>query len=106
MNRSGQVINVQATDSIVGATIDAQVGNTTQVIDPMGKTFAKFAQLSAKDALKNAQIRTDTTAGGVIGASKTALLVTASDIDLQATAQSLKLLSDAYNKQQPKTPAQ
>ncbi|KUJ09027.1 uncharacterized protein LY89DRAFT_711310 [Mollisia scopiformis] len=102
VNTSGQVIIVQATESIAGATIVAKVGNTTQTIDPMGKTFAKLAQLSDKNALKNAQIQTNTTAGGIIGTPKTAALVSSSvsDSDLQSTSQSIQLLSDAYNKQQ------
>lgn len=107
VNQSGQVIIIQATDSIVGATIFAKIGNTTQTIDPMAKSFAKLAQLSDKNALKDAQIRTDTTAGGVMGTPKTAPLVSSSvsDNDLQATSQSMRLLTDAYNKQTSKNSA-
>ncbi|PSS14759.1 hypothetical protein M430DRAFT_141905 [Amorphotheca resinae ATCC 22711] len=107
VNQSGQVIIIQATDSIVGATIFAKIGNTTQTIDPMAKSFAKLAQLSDKNALKDAQIRTDTTAGGVMGTPKTAPLVSSSvsDNDLQATSQSIRLLTDAYNKQTSKNSA-
>ncbi|KAF4339364.1 hypothetical protein FBEOM_6778 [Fusarium beomiforme] len=102
VNQSGQLIIIQATDSIVGATITASIGNSEHTVNPMARSFDKLANLSDKDTLKNAQIRTNTVAGGVIGESKTDSLVSSSlsDSNLQATADSMKLLSDAYNKHQ------
>lgn len=103
VNQSGQVIIIQATDSIVGATIHVKLGSTTETINPMAKSFAKLAKLSDKKALKDARIRTNTTAGGVIGTPKTTSLVSASDADLEAAASSMQLLTEAYNKNHSKT---
>ncbi|KAJ4208871.1 hypothetical protein NW759_013633 [Fusarium solani] len=102
VNQSGQVIVIQATDSIVGATIYVRLGYAEYTINPMANSFEKLAKLSDKNALKSAQIRTDTIAGGVVGESKTDSLVSSSvgDTDLKATADSIKLLTDAYNKHQ------
>jgi hypothetical protein len=104
VDQSGQVIIIQGTDSIIGAAINVKLGNAEQTINPTANSFEKLAELSDKNALKNAQIRTNTTAGGVIGASKTAPLVSSSvsDADLEATATSMQLLKDAYSKHQSK----
>ncbi|KAI7763106.1 hypothetical protein LZL87_013608 [Fusarium oxysporum] len=95
---SGQVIIIQATDSIVGATISIKLGEAEHVVNPMAISFDKLAKLSTKDALKNAQIRTNTVAGGVMGSSGTDSLVSSSvsDSDLEATAKNMKLLTDTY----------
>ncbi|KAF5562255.1 hypothetical protein FPHYL_5782 [Fusarium phyllophilum] len=95
---SGQVIIIQATDSIVGSTISIKLGETEHVVNPMAISFDKLAKLSTRDALKNAQIRTNTVAGGVMGNSGTDSLVSSSvtDSDLDATATNMKLLTDTY----------
>ncbi|CVL06137.1 uncharacterized protein FMAN_03876 [Fusarium mangiferae] len=95
---SGQVMVIQATDSIVGSTISVRLGEAEHVVNPMAISFDKLAKLSTKDALKNAQIRTNTVAGGVTGSSSTDPLVlsSVSDSDLDATAQNMKLLTDTY----------
>ncbi|KAK2482157.1 hypothetical protein H9L39_07796, partial [Fusarium oxysporum f. sp. albedinis] len=95
---SGQVIIIQATDSIVGATISIRLGEAEHVVNPMAISFDKLAKLSTKDALKNAQIRTNTVAGGVVGSSGTDSLVSSSvsDSDLETTAKNMKLLTDTY----------
>ncbi|KAM0080372.1 hypothetical protein ACKRZS_007467 [Fusarium odoratissimum] len=102
VNPSGEVIIIQATDSIVGATITARLGNNDYTINPMASSFEKLAKLSDKDVLKNAEIRTNVKAGGVIGESKTDSLVSSQlpDKELKATADSIKLLTEAYNKHQ------
>ncbi|KLP16141.1 uncharacterized protein LW94_13829 [Fusarium fujikuroi] len=95
---SGQVMVIQATDSIVGSTISVQLGEAEHVVNPMAISFDKLAKLSTKDALKNAQIRTNTVAGGVTESSGTNSLVlsSVSDSELQATANNMKLLTDTY----------
>ncbi|KAF5649805.1 uncharacterized protein FTJAE_769 [Fusarium tjaetaba] len=102
VNPSGEVIIIQATDSIVGATITARLGNKEHTINPMASSFEKLAKLSDKDVLKTAEIRTNVKAGGVIGESKTESLVSSGlpDEELKATADSIKLLTEAYNKHQ------
>ncbi|SCV27218.1 uncharacterized protein FFB14_01446 [Fusarium fujikuroi] len=64
----------------------------------MAISFDKLAKLSLKDALKNAQIRTNTVAGGVAGGSGTDSLVlsSTSDSDLEAPAQNMRLLTETY----------
>ncbi|KAF4970562.1 hypothetical protein FZEAL_10010 [Fusarium zealandicum] len=100
VNASGQVIIIQATDSIVGATITARLGNTEHTIDPTASSFDKLAKLSNKDALKEAQIHTNVKAGGLVGESTTDSLISSElpDEELTATADSIGLLTDAYNK--------
>ncbi|XEU97491.1 hypothetical protein FSHL1_002777 [Fusarium sambucinum] len=100
VNESGQVIVIQATDSIVGATITAKLGNTEVTINPMASSFEKLSKLSDKTVLKNAQIRTNVKAGGVVGYPTTDSLVSSGlpDEELEATAESIRLLNGAYNK--------
>ncbi|KAH7229825.1 hypothetical protein BKA60DRAFT_628384 [Fusarium oxysporum] len=97
---SGQVIIIQATASIIGAIINVRLGLTEHIVDPMAISFNKMAKLSDKEALKNAQIRTNTVAGGVTGDSGTDKLVfsSVSDSDLETTVKNMKLLTDTYNK--------
>ncbi|KAI9371420.1 hypothetical protein BJX61DRAFT_548260 [Aspergillus egyptiacus] len=102
VNASGEVIVVQGTDSLVGSIIHVKLGSEEQAIDPMANSYDKLAKLSDRDALKNAQIRTNTVAGGLIGAPKSAPLVASpvSDTDLEATAAGMRLLKEAYGKHQ------
>lgn len=89
---------IQATDSIVGSTINVRLGEVGHIVNPMAISFDKLAKLSLKDALKNAQIRTNTVAGGVAGGSGTDSLVlsSTSDSDLEAPAQNMRLLTETY----------
>ncbi|KNA98121.1 hypothetical protein FOXG_02547 [Fusarium oxysporum f. sp. lycopersici 4287] len=100
VDASGQVIIIQATASIIGAIINVRLGLTEHIVDPMAISFNKMAKLSDKEALKNAQIRTNTVAGGVTGHSGTDKLVlsSVSDSDLETTVKNMKLLTDTYNK--------
>ncbi|QPC59453.1 hypothetical protein HYE67_001684 [Fusarium culmorum] len=105
VNASGQVIVIQATNSIVGTTITAKLGTTETTINPMAGLFDKLAKLSDKTALKDARVRTNVKAGGVVGDPTTDSLVSSElpDEELEATAESIKLLNDAYNKYSKQT---
>ncbi|EXK38599.1 hypothetical protein FOMG_06164 [Fusarium oxysporum f. sp. melonis 26406] len=102
VNPSGEVIIIQATNSIFGDTITARVGNNEHTINPMASLFEKLAKLSDKYLLKKAEIRTNVKAGGVIGKSKTDSLISSElpHKELKSTADSIKLLTEAYNKHQ------
>ena len=103
---TGQVTVIQATESLVGAVITAKLGNVTETINPMEKSFAKLAALTDKDSLRGAQITVNTTAGGVVGPQSTASLVSSSvsDNDLQAVADGIQKLKAAYDSQNTAAP--
>jgi hypothetical protein len=102
-DQMGLVAVIQATQGLVDPVINAKLGDIAQTINPMKGSFSKLGALANKDSLKQAQITTNTTAGGVIGAPSTTSLVSSSisENDLEAAANSIKILGAAYDAHTP-----
>jgi hypothetical protein len=102
-NPSGQLTIIQATESIIGAVMNASAGGAATIVNPMQGSFVKLAALADKTKLKQAQFTTNAVAGGVLGNQKTSPLVaaTTSDSDLSATADCIAKLKQAYGVVDP-----
>ncbi|QIW97853.1 hypothetical protein AMS68_003371 [Peltaster fructicola] len=97
---SGEFTIIQATESVVGAVIEATAGSSRITVDPLKKTLTKIAGFTNVDAIRNAQVTTNTKAGGVVGNAETKPLVSpsVSDADLLVVAKSIEGCKKAWHE--------
>ncbi|KAI5462698.1 hypothetical protein BGZ63DRAFT_222139 [Mariannaea sp. PMI_226] len=96
---SGTLTVVEMTDSLHGAIVTASFDNTSLTINPMDASSSKLTALDSADKLRTAKIHSAVTAGGVVGSPQLTSLISSSvsDDDVNAVAQNLGLLKDAYD---------
>ncbi|PQE14198.1 gamma-glutamyltranspeptidase periplasmic precursor protein [Rutstroemia sp. NJR-2017a BVV2] len=98
-NAAGLVTVVERADGINGSILTISLeDNTTITVNPMDHVFSRITALNSLEKLRNAQIPSQITAGGVDESTEYKPLIPASitDSDLNNVAEYLGLLKDNY----------
>lgn len=97
---TGTLTVVETTDSLQAAVLTVSLANITLTVNPMDNTMAKIKDLGSAEKLRSAQVPTQIIAGGIMDSPGLTSLVDPStnDEDVEAVAQSLCLLKDAYDQ--------
>ncbi|KUL90647.1 hypothetical protein ZTR_00088 [Talaromyces verruculosus] len=97
---TGTLTVVEKIDSLQASVLTVSLANTTLIVNPMDNTMAKIKELGSAEKLRGAQVPSQIIAGGIMDSPGLTSLVDPStnDEDVEAVANSLSLLKDAYDK--------
>ncbi|PYI06803.1 hypothetical protein BO78DRAFT_367819 [Aspergillus sclerotiicarbonarius CBS 121057] len=98
---TGSLTVIQATsDNFSSAILTVALENASLTINPVDQMFAKLTALNSAEMLRSAQFPSQTVAGGILGLPEFTPLIDSSipDRDVQAVAQNLGLLREAYER--------